>query len=106
MPSSAVLIKHALYILLCERSAIHVAYMNLLIDPDLNREINSRLECASNCDPVRTAPAKRPMLRRVPNVPNRAHPLPGGGPRYSDDPHLRSKLLVSGYHIQASDGMV
>ena len=27
--------------MLCERSAIHVYYMNLLIDPDLNREINT-----------------------------------------------------------------
>jgi hypothetical protein len=41
MPSSAVPIKHALYILLCERSVIHVYYMNLLIDPALNREINT-----------------------------------------------------------------
>jgi len=40
MPSSGVLIKHVLNILLCERSTIHIYYMNLLIDPDLNREIN------------------------------------------------------------------
>jgi sporulation protein YlmC with PRC-barrel domain len=30
----------------------------------------------------------------------------GGGPHYGDDPHLRSTQAVSGYHIQASDGMI
>jgi hypothetical protein len=30
----------------------------------------------------------------------------GGGPHYGDDLHLRSTQLVSGYHIQASDGMI
>jgi uncharacterized protein YrrD len=30
----------------------------------------------------------------------------GGGPHYGDDPHLRSTQVVSGYHIEASDGMI
>jgi uncharacterized protein YrrD len=30
----------------------------------------------------------------------------GGGPHNSDDPHLRSTQVVSGYHIQANDGMI
>jgi len=30
----------------------------------------------------------------------------GGGPHYGDDPHLRSTQAVSGYHIQASDGII
>jgi sporulation protein YlmC with PRC-barrel domain len=30
----------------------------------------------------------------------------GGGPHKGDDPHLRSTQVVSGYHIQTSDGMI
>jgi sporulation protein YlmC with PRC-barrel domain len=30
----------------------------------------------------------------------------GGGPHYGDDPHLRSTQAVTGYHIQASDGVI
>jgi sporulation protein YlmC with PRC-barrel domain len=46
-----------------------------------------------------------------PEIPPPPYPLQStqaivGGPHYADDPHLRSTQAVSGYHIQASDGMI
>jgi hypothetical protein len=51
-------------------------------------------------------------MRCFPEIPPPPYPLQGtqaivdGGPHYGDDRHLRSTQAVSGYHIQASDGMI